>query len=92
MEESVHGIPCVPDLDSITQEIDIVSVFRRSDAVPEITEAAIRKKASAVWMQEGVEHEESASKLLANNIDVISNRCIHCAINDHFPNGLQKDK
>ncbi|MQG84655.1 MAG: CoA-binding protein [SAR202 cluster bacterium] len=92
MEESVHGIPCVPDLDSITQEIDIVSVFRRSDAVPEITEAAIRKNASAVWMQEGVEHEESASKLLNNNIDVISNRCIHCAINDHFPDGLKKEK
>ena len=92
MEESVHGIPCVPDLDSITQEIDIVSVFRRSDAVPEITEAAIRKNASAVWMQEGVEHEESASKLLDNNIDVISNRCIHCAINDHFPDGLKKEK
>ena len=39
MEESVHGIPCVPDLDSITQEIEIDSVYRRSDAVPEITEA-----------------------------------------------------
>lgn len=90
MEESVHGIPCVPDLDSIEGEIDIVNVFRRSDAVPEIAEAAIRKNASAFWMQEGVEHEASSSQLISNNIDVVSNRCIHCAINDHFPDGLKK--
>jgi predicted CoA-binding protein len=33
---------------------DIVDVFRRSEAVPEIVESAIRVGAKAVWMQEGV--------------------------------------
>ena len=42
--------------------IDIVDIFRRSEFVPEIVEAAIRKGAKAVWMQEGVIHEDAARR------------------------------
>ena len=61
-ETEVLGEKCYPDLDSVPCEIDIVDIFRRSEYVPEIVEAAIRKGAKAVWMQEGVVHEEAARR------------------------------
>src|SRR5438309_5667714 len=57
LETEVLGEKCYPDLDSIPEPVDIVDIFRRSECVPEIVEAAIRIGAKAVWMQEGVVHE-----------------------------------
>jgi uncharacterized protein len=51
LESQVLGEPCYADLDSVPGPIDIVDIFRRSEFVPEIVEAAIRKGAKAVWMQ-----------------------------------------
>ena len=42
--------------------VDIVDIFRRPEFVPEIVDAAIRIGARAVWMQEGVVHEEAAAR------------------------------
>ena len=52
----------IRDLDSIPEPVDIVDIFRRSEFVPEIVEAAIRKGAKAIWMQEGVIHEDAAAR------------------------------
>src|SRR5215467_11650742 len=41
-------------VDAVPERIDIVDIFRRSEFVPDIVEAAIRVGAKAVWMQEGV--------------------------------------
>lgn len=65
-----------PNLDSVPVAIDIVDIFRRSEFVPEIVEAAIRVKARAVWMQEGVAHEEAAAKARAAGLIVVMDRCI----------------
>src|SRR5689334_23437254 len=51
-EHEVLGETCFPDLDSVPQTIDIVDIFRRSEFVPEIVEAALRKGVKAIWMQE----------------------------------------
>jgi predicted CoA-binding protein len=56
--------------------VDIVNIFRRSDAVPPIVDAAIRIGAKAIWMQEGVIHEEAAEKARAAGLQVIMDRCI----------------
>src|SRR5437667_12843253 len=55
-EKDVLGETSYPDLDSVSDAIDIVDIFRRSEFVPEIVEAAIRKGAQVVWMREGVRH------------------------------------
>ncbi len=75
-EASVLGEKCYPDLDSIPEPVDIVDVFRRSEFAPEIVEAAIRKGAKAVWMQEGVVHEEAARRAEQAGLSVIMDRCI----------------
>ena len=63
-ETVVLGETSYPDLDAIPGPVDIVDIFRRSEFVPEIVEAAIRKGARAVWMPEGVVHEEAARRII----------------------------
>jgi predicted CoA-binding protein len=77
---SVLGEKCYPDLDSIRERVDIVDIFRRAEFVPEIVDAAIRIGARAVWMQEGVVHEEAAAKAAAAGLAVVMDRCI---LKDH---------
>jgi predicted CoA-binding protein len=79
-ETEVLGEKCYPDLDSVPGEIDVVDVFRRSEFVPEIVEAAIRKGAKVIWMQEGVIHEEAARRAREAGLTVIMDRCI---LKDH---------
>jgi uncharacterized protein len=79
-ESHVLGEKCYPDLDSIPDAIDIVDIFRRPEFVPEIVEAAIRKGAKVVWMQEGVVHEEAAARAEAAGLKVVMDRCI---LKDH---------
>ncbi|HEY7389688.1 MAG TPA: CoA-binding protein [Bryobacteraceae bacterium] len=79
-ETEVLGEKCYPDLDSVPGPVDVVDIFRRSEFVPEIVEAAIRKGAKAVWMQEGVIHEEAASRAREAGLAVVMDRCI---LKDH---------
>ena len=59
------------------RELDI---FRRSEFVPDIVEAAIRKHAKAIWMQEGVAHEAAARRAEEAGLVVLMDRCI---LKDH---------
>jgi len=75
-ETEVLGEKAYPDLDSVGEPVDIVNVFRRAEFVPEIVEAAIRRGARAVWMQEGVIHEEAARRAAEAGLVVVMDRCI----------------
>ena len=79
-EREVLGERSYPDLDSVPEPVDIVDIFRRSEFVPEIVEAAIRIGAKAVWMQEGVFHEEAARRAEEAGLAVAMDRCI---LKDH---------
>ena len=70
------GEKAVPSLAEITEKIDIVDVFRRSEFVPEVIDEAIRLKVPAIWLQEGVVHEEAAEKARKAGIFVVMDRCI----------------
>ena len=75
-ESEVLGEKAYPDLDSVPVPVDIVDIFRRSEFVPELVEAAIRIGAKAVWMQEEVVHEEAAERARAAGLTVVMDRCI----------------
>ena len=79
-ETEILGEKCYPDVESVPEPIDIVDIFRRSEYVPEIVEAAIRKGAKVVWMQEGVIHEEAARRAQEASLEVVMDRCI---LKDH---------
>ena len=69
-ERAYASVADVPDT------IDIVDVFRRSEAVPDVLEDALSKKPRCFWMQEGVVHEEAAQRAAAAGISVVMDRCI----------------
>ena len=75
-ETEVLGEKAYKRLEDISEKIDIVDIFRRSEFVPEIVDAAIRIGARAIWMQEGVEDPPSAERARRAGIFVAMNRCI----------------
>ena len=70
------GEKAVPSLSDVGEPVDIVDVFRRSEFVPQIVDEAIRLKVPAIWLQEGVVHEEAAEKARKAGIFVVMDRCI----------------
>ncbi len=64
-------------LSDITEDVDMVDIFRRSEAVPPIVDEALEVFPSlrTIWMQIGVEHAEAAAKAEARGVDVVMNRC-----------------
>jgi uncharacterized protein len=75
-EKEVLGEKSYARLEDVPETPDIVDVFRRSDAVPEIVDSAIRIGAKAVWMQEGVVNEEAAARARAAGLFVMMDACI----------------
>jgi uncharacterized protein len=71
-----EGEKAYPSLLDVPEKIDIVNVFRRPDAVPDVVEQAIQIKAPVIWMQEGVIHRDAAEKAMRAGIFVILDRCI----------------
>lgn len=70
------GKKCYPDLLSIPFKVDVVDIFRRPEFIPPIVDEAIRIKAKAVWMQEGIINEEAAAKARKAGIEVVMDRCM----------------
>ena len=71
-----EGKNSYPDLLSIPEKVDVVDIFRRSEAVPPIVDEAIKIKAKVVWMQEGIVNEEAAAKARDAGIEVVMDRCM----------------
>ena len=68
--ETVRG-----SLAEIAEPVDMVEIFRKSDAVPPIVDEAIARKIPVVWMQLGVRHDAAAAKAEAAGLTVIMDRC-----------------
>lgn len=72
----VFGEKSYGSLLDVPEKIDIVDVFRRPEAVPEIVDQAIQLKVPAIWLQESVVHEEAAEKARQAGIFVVMDKCI----------------
>jgi uncharacterized protein len=64
-------------LRDIDAPVDMVDIFRRSEAVPPIVDEALEvfPELRTIWMQIGVEHPEAAAKAEARGVDVVMDRC-----------------
>ena len=81
LEQEVLGEKAYPTLDDVPDGFEIVDIFRRSEYVPEIVEAAIRRNARVIWMQLGVVHQQAAARALKAGLEVVMDRCI---LQDHM--------
>ncbi len=69
--EEILGVRAYPDLNSLPGPVDMVNVFRRPDALPEVVDQAIAIGAKSLWTQEGVVHPESTHRALAAGIAIV---------------------
>ena len=70
------GETVYPSLLDIPHPVDLVLIFRRSEAVPPFVEQAIQIGAKAVWMQLGISREEAAALAQKAGLAVVMNACI----------------
>ena len=75
-EGTVLGEKSYATLDEVPEPIEVVVIFRRPEFVPEVVEAAIRRQAKVVWLQEGVVNEKAAQHAREAGLAVIMDRCI----------------
>lgn len=75
----ILGAPCHPDLTTaaaVAGPLDIVNVFRRSEAIMELRDALLAVRPRLVWLQIGVRDDAVAAELEAAGIPVVMDRCL----------------
>lgn len=72
----IDGHKVYPSLDSLPEKVDIVNVFRRSDALDGVVEEAIKAGAKSVWAQLGVSSDSAQKRADAANLPIIMDTCI----------------
>jgi predicted CoA-binding protein len=75
--QHLFGTKVLSALSDIKGPVDMVDIFRRSEAVPEIVDEALMCFATlgTVWMQIGVSHAQAAATAEARGVMVIQDRC-----------------
>ncbi len=74
--QEMLGEKCYPDLASIPFPVDVVNVFRRPEEALAPILDAIAIKAKALWLQDGVYHEEGEALARKAGLLVVSNDCL----------------
>jgi predicted CoA-binding protein len=72
----ILGRKCYPRLVDIPVTVEIVDVFRRAEACPDVARAAAEIGAKTLWLQEGIISEEAAEIARASGMTVIMDSCI----------------
>lgn len=75
-EPEILGERSYPSLKDIPFPVDIVDVFRRPDAVPDIARDAVAIGAKVLWLQFGVISPDGARIATEGGLDVIMDRCM----------------
>jgi len=73
--QKIAGREVFGSLQDVPVPIDLVDIFRRSDAVEPIVDRAIEARAKAIWMQLGVINTRAGEAAEAAGLDVVMNRC-----------------
>jgi uncharacterized protein len=72
----VDGTPVYPSLDEVPVVPDLVDVFRRHEYLPSVLDDTIKVGAKALWLQQGLRHEQVARDGEAAGLQVVMDRCL----------------
>jgi len=85
----ILGRPVVPSLDQVPGILDLVLVFRPSEAVAPVMAAATqRSPLPAIWLQEGVRNDDAADAAREQGAIVVQDLCLfkaHRALDANLP-------
>ncbi|HKS43968.1 MAG TPA: CoA-binding protein [Amycolatopsis sp.] len=70
------GQPVYASVADVPGGVDLVSVFRKHDDLPEVAEEVVKAGASTLWLQLGLWHEAAAERGAEAGLDVVMNRCV----------------
>jgi predicted CoA-binding protein len=73
--DEVLGVPCVASLAEIVEPVDLVDVFRRPDATPDVAREAVAAGAKALWLQVGIVSGEARRIAAVAGLDYVENAC-----------------
>lgn len=73
--QEILGQKVYGSIDELPQKVDMVDIFRNSEAAGPITDDAIRHGAKTVWMQLGVVNDAAAKRAEDAGLKVVMNRC-----------------
>jgi uncharacterized protein len=73
--DDVLGVPCVESLADIDEPIDVVDVFRRSDALLTHAQEAVDVGARALWLQLGLVSAEARAIAADAGLDYVEDAC-----------------
>ena len=73
---TVLGMPCVARLEDLTEPVDMVDVFRKTEDVAPIAASAIAIGAKCLWQQLGVMNLEADAAARAAGLDSVMDRCV----------------
>ncbi|MBA3869399.1 MAG: CoA-binding protein [Anaerolineae bacterium] len=74
--DDIDGEEVYKSLKDIPEKVDIVDVFRKSEALPEVVQEAIDIGAKTVWGQLGVENDDARLMALGAGLNYADNICL----------------
>jgi uncharacterized protein len=75
-QTEILGQTCYASLLDVPGPVDVVNVFRASDALPQIAREAVKIRAATLWCQFGVINEEGGRIAEDGGLTVIMDRCL----------------
>ena len=72
---TIRGLKVYESIAAIDEQVDMVQVFRSSDALMEVAQEAIDANAKVLWAQIGVYNEDAAKLAEEAGLRVVMNRC-----------------
>lgn len=75
--DEVLGERAYDDLRAVPGHVDVVDVFRPSEEVPDIVDAAVdHGDVDVLWLQLGISHDEAATRAEREGMRVVQDRCM----------------
>ncbi len=83
--KEVLGETSYASLRELPERPDVVNVFRVPSSIPEIVDEMLALGLKRLWVQQGIVHQEAASRAEAGGVRVVMDRCIMV---EHRKSGL----